>query len=182
MDIIKLIIILIVLLIALIFIEYNSLIKLKQRVNRSKSLIDVYCKERFDLIPNLVSVIKGYTTYEKETYEEVIKLRSQYNETRDISLGSKLESRLNTLIALVESNPNLKANEQFLYLQKTLTKMENQLQAARRIYNIDVTDYNNRIETLPHNIYAKLFGFKKENWFQITNETERDSINIDNIN
>lgn len=174
----KIIIIVAVLIIVYVLIEYNTLVRLRAKIKRSTSLIDVYSKQRFDLIPNLVEVVKGYANYEKEAYEKIIKLRNTYNETKDLNTASELNNSINHLLALAENYPELKASEQFLNLQKNLSKMENQLQAARRIYNMDVTTYNTRIETLPHNIFAKIFGFKKEKWFELNNAKEKENIKV----
>ena len=145
-------IVIVVILILLVFIQYNTLTKLKLKVKQSKSGIDVYLQQRFDLIPNLVNTVKGYMTYEKETFENIVKLRTQYNETKDIKVSEELNNQINKIIAVAENYPELKVSEQFLNLQKNLTKIESQLQAARRIYNNDVTKYNTKIKIIPYNI------------------------------
>ena len=157
---------------------YNVLIKLKNQVNQSKSGIDVYLNQRFDLIPNLVECVKAYTKHENETFENVTKLRQLYNETKNLKDASKLNNDLNKILFIAENYPELKASEQFLNLQKNLTKIESQLQAARRIYNNDVTKYNTKIQSIPSNIIANLFGFKPFDLFQIE-EYKKDNINIE---
>ena len=134
-------IVLVVIIELIVFIQYNSLTKLKMNVKQCKSGIDVYLQQRFDLIPNLVQVVKEYMNYEKETLQTIIELRAQYNNTKDIKVSETLNNKLNNIIAIAENYPELKASEQFLNLQKNLSKIESQLQAARRIYNNDVTKY-----------------------------------------
>lgn len=158
-------IIIVIIILILFLIQYNILTKLRIKVQQSKSVIDVYLQQRFDLIPNLVQVVKEYSSYEKETLQKIVELRIKYNETKNIEISETLNNNLNQLIATSESYPELKANEQFLILQKNLSKMENQLQAARRIYNNNVTKYNTKISVIPYNIIAKIFGFKEERLF-----------------
>ena len=160
-------IMIVIILIFITFIQYNILLKLRLKVKQSKSGIDVYLQQRFDLIPNLVTTVQSYINYEKETFENIAKLRTRYNETKDIKVSEELNNRINKILAIAENYPDLKASEQFLSLQKNLTKIESQLQAARRLYNNDVTKYNTKISIIPHNIFAKIFGFKKEDLFQI---------------
>lgn len=171
-------IVIVAILTLLVFIQYNTLTKLKLKVKQSKSGIDVYLQQRFDLIPNLVNTVKGYMNYEKETFKDITKLRTQYNETKDIKVSEELNNHINRIIAVAENYPILKASEQFLNLQKNLSKIESQLQAARRIYNNDVTKYNTKINIIPYNIIAMLFGFKEEYLFEIKEEI-RDNISVD---
>lgn len=142
------------------------MIKRQNEVEHSKSSIDVYLTQRFDLIPNLVTCVKEYAKYEEKIFEEITELRTEYLKTKELSNGEKLEKELNDVILTVENYPELKANEQFLNLQKNLTKMENQIQAARRIYNNEVEKYNNVINIFPNTILAKLLKFKTAEFFQ----------------
>lgn len=160
------IIIIAIIILLYILIIYNSLISNKNKVKQARSAVDVYLTQRFDLIPNLVECVKGYMNYEKEILEEIAKQRSKYMETKNLKDGEELNNKCNQIIAVAENYPELKANEQFLNLQKNLSKMESQLQAARRIYNADVTIYNNKVLMFPSNILAKTFGFKEEELFQ----------------
>ncbi len=171
-------IIIVFVLILLVFIQYNQLTKLKLRVEQSKSGIDVYLQQRFDLIPNLVNTVKEYMDYEKETFENITKLRNQYNETKNIKISEELNNQINQIVAVAENYPELKASEQFLNLQRNLSKIESQLQAARRIFNNDVTKYNTKINIVPYNIIAILFGFNEESLFQINDET-KNNISVD---
>ena len=171
-------IIIVFVLILLVFIQYNQLTKLKLRVEQSKSGIDVYLQKRFDLITNLVNTVKEYMDYEKETFENITKLRNQYNETKNIKISEELNNQINQIVAVAENYPELKASEQFLNLQRNLSKIESQLQAARRIFNNDVTKYNTKINIVPYNIIAILFGFNEESLFQINDET-KNNISVD---
>lgn len=163
------VIIIVVLIIGVIWI-YNSIINLRKNIDRSKSGIDVYLQQRFDLIPNLIEVTKSYAKYEEELLAKIADLRKTYKETFDFETGNKLNYEFNNIMAVAENYPELKANEQFLNLQKALIKIESQLQAVRRIYNNDVTKYNTRITTVPSNIIASIFNFKEMELFVLEGE------------
>ena len=158
---------------------YNKIVSLNQRVKQSQSGIDVYLKQRFDLIPNLVETVKGYTKHEKELMENISKLRSDYERRneQDIAESQNLNDRYTRILAIVEAYPELKSDEAFLKLQKSLSKIESQLQAARRIYNSEVTEYNTKRFKFPSNLVAKLFGFKEKSLFVII-ESERTNVNV----
>ena len=176
-TIILIILILIVLVIISIIARYNKIIKLQNRVKSSESGIDIYLNQRFDLIPNLVECVKGYAKHEKELLEKIVKQRTAYSQSKNLKNASELNNNMNRIIAVAENYPELKASEQFLNLQNNLVKMESQLQAARRIYNMDVQRYNSAIQTVPNNIIAKMFGFKEKEFFQIE-EYKRENITI----
>ncbi len=161
------IVIIVCVILLFVLIVYNGLVRKRNQVKQSRSSIDVYLTQRFDLIPNLVEVVKGYAAHEKSLFEEITKLRTAYMENKSLSDASVLDGKLNSLIAVAESYPELKASDNFLNLQKNLTKMEDQLQAARRLYNTDVTTYNTALQTFPSNMIAGLFGFKAEELFQL---------------
>jgi LemA protein len=156
---------------------YNSFVKSRQRVKQASSGIDVYLKQRFDLIPNIVETVKGYAKHEETVLEQISKLRTEYEnrEQGNMKQNQELNDRYTNLLALVEAYPELKANESFLNLQKLLTKIESQLQAARRIYNMEVTEYNTKRLTFPNNIVASMFNFKEAYLFEAT-ETERQAV------
>ena len=156
MDVAIFIILLILIVLLLI---YNGLIKKRNAVKQSRSSIDVYLNQRFDLIPNLVECVKGYAKHESNLIESITKLRSEYNQNKDLSTASQLNTKVNNLLVEVENYPELKSSENFLNLQKNLTKMEDQLQAARRLYNMDVTTYNTAIQVFPTNLIASAFHF-----------------------
>ena len=172
------IIFLIAIILIVILLIYNGLIKKRNAVKQSRSSIDVYLTQRFDLIPNLAECVKGYANYEKNLLESITKLRTEYNVNKDLEKASLLNTQMNKLIATIENYPELKANESFLNLQKNLTKMEDQLQAARRLYNIDVTAYNTAIQIFPTKIIASIFNFKEEKLFELEQGKDSD-IKID---
>ena len=158
--------------------EYNKFTRLKNKVKQSKSSIDVYLNKRFDLIPNLVECTKAYTKYEENVLTEIAEKRAKYAQSKDLNLGKELNNQIIDLLIVNENNPNLKASEGFINLQKSLIKIESELQAARRIYNGDVTLYNSAIEVFPNVIFAKIFRFKTEDLFEIQ-EYKRENIKIE---
>lgn len=168
---------LIVLIFCYAIITYNSFIKRKNKIKQAASGIDVYLTQRFDLIPNLVECVKGYMTHEKETFIEIARRRENYLQTKNLKEGENLNVECNRIIALAENYPELKASEHFLNLQKTLSKMESQLQAARRIYNAEVNVYNNKVQMFPSNIIANIFNFSEEEFFEAEDE-KRENINV----
>lgn len=168
----------IILIFIIVLIQYNMLVKTKKRVEQEASTIDVYLTQRFDLIPNLVECVKAYTEHEEELFEKITKMRAQYMNTKDLEEGEKLDSECNKLIAYIENYPDLKASEQYLLLQKKLSKIESQLQAARRLYNSAVTTYNTKISVVPINIIAKIFKFKEAKLFEIDEPEVKENVNI----
>lgn len=170
--------VIVVVLIVAIILEFNTFVRLRNKIKQSKSAIDVYLTQRFDLIPNLVECVKAYANYEESVFTKIAALRSKYNSSKDLKTGRELNSEFNNLLAVGESYPDLKASEQFLSLQKSLIKMESQLQAARRVFNGDVTLYNTTIASFPNNIFAEIFSFKKEELFEIE-EYEKENIKLD---
>ena len=172
------IVIAIAIILVIIIVLYNNLERLNNRVKQAESGIDVYLNERFDLIPNLVECVKAYSKHEQTIFTEIANLRATYvNTGKGIRNAEKLNNKMNELMAVAENYPELKASEQYLNLQKTLTKLESQLQAARRIYNAEVTNYNDKVTLVPSNIVAKMFGFKEEKLFEIE-DYKRENINI----
>ncbi|MEO0280998.1 MAG: LemA family protein [candidate division WOR-3 bacterium] len=149
----------------LFVILYNDLIFLKNRIFQSLSNIDVLLKQRNDELTNLVEVVKGYASYEQETLKKVIKIRSGYSDDMEISEKSKFDevvrNETKNLFALAEKYPELKANENFLNLQKRITTIENHIADRRETYNWCVTNFNTKIEQFPYNIISSVLGFKK---------------------
>lgn len=139
---------------------YNGLVKSYKQIEQSKSLVDVYLKKRFDLIPNLVECVKGYMKHEKDVIMEVTKLRTSFDEEANQRDAKKLNDHYNKLIALIEKYPEIKSGENFLHLQKEIADVESEISAARRIYSTSITLYNNKVQFFPSNIFAKLFGYK----------------------
>jgi LemA protein len=160
---------------------YNSLIALRNRVKDQWAQIDVQLKRRFDLIPNLVETVKGYTKHESETLEAVIKARNTYVSAtvpeEQMKADGELTKAISKLFALTESYPDLKANTNFQALQQELTETESKIAAARQFYNDTVMVYNNKVSMVPSNIIAGLFKFNKEAFFE-ANETERQNVQV----
>ena len=179
---IAIIIIVIVVLILLWAVgTYNSLVDFRNRVKDAWSQIDVQLKRRFDLIPNLVETVKGYTKHESETLEEVIKARNTYLSASlpedQLKADGELTNAINKLFALSENYPELKANQNFQQLQQELQQTEDKIAMARQFYNDIVMQYNNKIEMVPSNIIASLFKFKQEKFFE-ANETEKENVKV----
>ena len=157
-------------LIALIVVLYNRLIQARNRVDTAWSDIDVQLQRRHDLVPRLVKAVDAYAKYEKATLEAVTELCAEAMRQTSIRERSKAEDQLSEgvhkLIALAESYPDLKANENFLNLQNELVETENYLQFARRYYNGSVREYNTMTESVPSNIIAGIFNFRARSFFQ----------------
>ena len=160
---------------------YNQLIALRNRVKDQWAQIDVQLKRRFDLIPNLVETVKGYTKHESETLEAVIKARNTYVSATlpedQMKADGELTQAISKLFALTESYPDLKANTNFQHLQEELTETESKIASARQFYNDTVMLYNNKVSMVPSNIIASLFKFDKEAFFE-ANETERQNVQV----
>lgn len=144
---------------------YNSLISKKNQVANAFSAIDVMLKKRFDLIPNLVEVVKQYTQYEGDTLTKITELRGKAlnanaTEGDKLALDQQIGSAVKGLMVSVENYPDLKANTNFLNLQSTWTESEEQIAAARRNYNASVTTYNNGVMMFPGNIFAGMLGYQ----------------------
>ena len=177
----------VIVLIALILIfVYNSLIKLRNRVEEAWSDIDVQLKRRHDLIPNLVETVKGYAKHEKETFENVTQARSQAMQAREsggdtqqqAQAENMLTDTLKSLFAVSENYPDLKASQNFQELQRELSDTENKIQAARRFYNDNVMRYRTKIQSFPTNILAKIFNFSAKEYFELEEEAEKENVNV----
>ena len=148
---------------------YNSLIRRRNQVDEAWSDIDVQLKRRYDLIPNVVETVKGYAAHEKEVLENVTRARTAAIGAKGADDKAKAEDMLSgtlkTLFAVAENYPQLKANENFLDLQRELADTENKIQAARRFYSGNVRDYDTAIQTFPSSIIAGMFGFTKREFF-----------------
>lgn len=166
---IALIIILVVIVFAVIAM-YNGLIRLKNRVDEAWSDIDVQLKRRYDLIPNLISTVKGYAAHEKEVFEKVTEARANALNAGNMADKSQAENMLSgalkSLFAVTEAYPDLKANQNFLELQRELTDTEDKIMASRRFYNGNVRDFNTKIEVFPTNILAGMLNFTIRDFFQ----------------
>ena len=150
---------------------YNKLVKLKTLMEEGWSIIDVFLKKRYDLIPNLVESVKGYATHEKETLENVMLARSQALGAKTVAEKAESESMLtNTLgrlMAVTENYPQLRANENFMYLQQELSNLEGEIERSRRYYNGTVRENNIKIRSFPSNIIAGMFNFEEGVFFEV---------------
>jgi LemA protein len=176
------VIIVLVVVILIPVLIYNSLIARKNRVLNVFGTIDALLKKRYDLIPNLVATVKGYAQHERSLLEEVTRIRAQalsgqVSDDEAVELDNRLTKALSRLLLVVENYPNLKASENFMHLQRTLTELEEQISAARRAYNAAVTDYNNAVEMFPTNIVASMMNYKRRRFFEIS-EKERQGIDV----
>ncbi len=154
-----------------LILMYNGHVNRRNAVDYAYASIDVQLKKRWDLIPNLVNTVKGYAQHERELFENVINARRQAREKHDASFerfeGERtIDNQLPRLLAVAESYPDLKADKQFLNLQRNLTEVESQISAARRAYNAAVMDYNNGVDMFPCSIVASMFGFRRRQHFQ----------------
>ena len=169
--------ILIAIILWLIF-TFNSLIKLRNRTKEAWADIDVQLKRRYNLIPNLVEVVKGYAGHEKGVFEKVSEARSRamgaQSPKEKVEAENILSGTLKTLFAVSESYPELKASVNFLELQQELRDTEDKVQAARRFYNSNVKDLNIKIESFPASLVALVFSFKKMELFELTEAAERE--------
>ncbi|KSV95849.1 MULTISPECIES: LemA family protein [Sinorhizobium/Ensifer group] len=168
----------VVVILYLVFV-YNGLVKARQIAEEAWSGIDVQLKRRADLIPNLIETVKGYAAHEKSTLEEVIAMRNRAQavpsgdvEGRAQAEGA-LSQALGKLFALAEAYPDLKANENFAELQRSLETIEGEIQMSRRYYNGAARDLNVKVESFPSNLIANAFRFVKAGYFEITNEADR---------
>jgi len=156
---------------------FNGLVRLRNLMQEAWSGIDVQLKRRHSLIPNLVEVVKGYGGHERGVLEGVTKARAESTRSQGVketeATENELSQRLKSLFAVVEQYPDLKANTNFLDLQKQLSEVEDQIQYARRYYNGTVRDLNIRIESFPSNVVAGLFRFRRAEFFQLETVTDR---------
>lgn len=185
MELLLIILIIIVFLIIIFFVGkmvftavvHNKLLKLKNKVENASAHIDVQLKRRFDLIPNLVEVVKGASYHEQQIIKSLSLLFEQYAQVNGSSerllINEELSRLLNIFYKEVENNPNVRANANFLLLQKELSEIEEDISFARQFYNDAVTIYNNAIMSFPNNIVAKKYRFEKEQLFDVTRDTSK---------
>jgi LemA protein len=177
--IISLIVILVI--VFAIIASYNGLVTLKNRVDEAWSDIDVQLKRRYDLIPNLINTVKGYAAHEKELFEKVTAARTSAMSAGTPAEKEKAENMLSgtlkSLFAVSENYPDLKANQNFLELQRELTDTEDKIQASRRFYNGNVRDFNTKIQTFPTNMIAGMLHFTQREFFA-ADEAERENVKV----
>jgi len=151
---------------------FNKLVRAKNHVQEASADINVQLKRRFDLIPNLIETVKGYMNHEKEVLEKITQLRSQALSTKDFKesdkINSEISKNISNIVVAFENYPDLKANTNFLSLQTELVDTENKIQAARRFYNNVTKDYNILIESIPTNLFAKIFNHEKKPLLEIS--------------
>ncbi|OXS59371.1 LemA protein [Cohnella sp. CIP 111063] len=154
-----------------IVITYNRFIILRNRVRNNWSQVDVVLKNRFDLIPNLVETVSGYSAHERETLSQMTELRTRYASAGSVNekaeASSEMSLLLSRLMVVAESYPDLKASENFLYLKQQLAEIEDKIRYARQFYNDTVEAFNTAIAVFPSNLIASLFGFSEQPFFQI---------------
>ncbi len=173
----------VVLLILFIISVYNNLVTLRQRVKNAFGQMDVQLQRRFDLIPNLVETVKGYMTHESDTLTKIAELRTAWAGAKTVDekakLDNELSSSLKTIMAVAESYPDLKANQNFSSLQNELTETEDKISYSRQFYNDTVTRYNTKLELFPSNIVAGMFHFTAESLFEVDNAEARKNVKVD---
>ena len=161
---------------------YNALIKLKNSVEEAFSTMDVYLKKRWDLIPNIVESVKGYAKHEAETLQRVISARNmgygEMTEEQKFQVNTELSRGLASIQVLAEQYPDLKANQNFLDLNRQLQQTEEDIANARKYYNAVVRNYNNKIEMFPSSIVAGMFKFEKRQMFVIENQAEKEAVKV----
>ncbi|MBN1373996.1 LemA family protein [Candidatus Dojkabacteria bacterium] len=160
---------------------YNGLVKKRLLVDEAQSDIETFLKKRYDMIPNLVEIVKGYAKHEKETLENVVKFRNAAmnasNFDEKIKAENQLTNTLKTLFAVAENYPDLKANQGFLDLQNKLSLLEEDIQKSRRFYNGSVKEYNEGLSVFPANLVAGMLGFKPRAFFEASEE-EKENVKI----
>ena len=174
----------IVLLVIWLIAMYNGFVKARIKIDNSWSDINVFLKKRFDLIPNLVSTVKGYAAHESQTLEKVVQARNAAASAPSGNVGQVAQTNqvlggaLRNLLAVAESYPELKANQNFLQLQSALQDIEGDLGNARRYYNATVRDYNTGIQQFPGMLIAGMGGFSKREFFELENATEAQRVDV----
>lgn len=166
-----------------IVLVYNGLVKTRQLVHESWSGIDTELKRRYDLVPNLMEVVKGYARHEKELFSEITRARTtaveSVGDTRSQARDERaLVNSVKQLLAVAESYPDLKASDHFLDLQEELSNTEDRIQAARRFFNANVRDMNTRVESFPSNLIASVFNFSREDFFEVEKAVVRSVVNV----
>ena len=163
-------------------VMYNGFVKMNNTVKEAFATMDVYLTKRWDLVPNLVETVKGYAKHEEETLAGIVELRnSSYDKmsaNEKVDVNNKLNACLSKLMAIAETYPDLKANQNFQALQADLSKIEDEIANARKYYNGAVKMMNDKVEIFPNNIFAKIFGFKKQEMFS-AEEEKRENVKVE---
>ena len=173
----------IVIIVIAIIAMYNGLVSAKVKVDNAWSQIDVQLQRRFDLIPNFVETVKGYTAHESETLEKVTQLRTSWANAGTVAekaeLDNQLSGALKTIMAVSENYPDLKANQNFSELSEELRNTENKISFSRQFYNDSVTMYNQKLQLFPSNIIAGMFNFTPRELFTAENDEARKNVKVD---
>lgn len=173
--------VIVVALIAYLISLYNSLVKMRNTVEEAFSTMDVYLKQRWDLVPNLVETVKGYAKHEKDTLTQVLEARAgaytDMSTEEKIAANKKLTEGLGRLFAVAEAYPQLQASESFQNLQAELSRLETDIANSRKYYNGAVRAYNDKVQMFPNNMFAGLFKFTKKEMFEIE-EKQRDNVKV----
>lgn len=167
-----------VLLLSVLLWSYNSLVRLRNKVNEAFATMDVLLKKRFDLIPALVEAVKGYARHESDMLVDVTNKRTTASRDAQLQGEMKIGDALKELFAVAEGYPELKANGNFLKLQDQLVRMEDEISLSRRYYNGSVREYNNHCQVFPMNLVANMFDFKPMPMFSVDSEAERQAVNV----
>lgn len=178
-------IVLIVFPVLILAMMYNSLIGKKNTADNAFAGIDAVLKKRYDLIPNLVAAVQQYMKHEKNTLTEVTEMRARavsgnLSDDEKVDLNNKLGRAIGGIMVAVESYPELKANDNFMQLQRAINEIEEQLSAARRAFNAAITDFNNAVEMFPTNIMAGMMNFKIRKLFEIPQE-QRENVSVKDL-
>lgn len=180
MEIVYIGLVILVIFMLYVIILYNILVAKKIKISEAFSIMDVQLKKRWDLIPNLVSVVKGYAKHEADVLERVTELRqkdySEQNINKKIEINKEIGSLLSTIMVKAEAYPELKANEEFMRLTKTLIAVEDEIAISRKYYNATVREYNTIKVIFPNNIIVKMFKMEDMKMFEIDNQ-ERKNVN-----
>lgn len=171
----------VVILLLSVLLTYNGLVRLDNKVKEAFSTMDVYLKKRWDLIPNLVETVKGYTKHEADTLESIVKLRNSAYDSMSseekLKTNKELSTGINKIMALAESYPDLKASDNFKDLSNQLSKVEDDIANARKYYNGTVRAFNDKVMVFPSNIIASIFGFKAKQMFEVES-SERENVKV----
>ena len=169
----------------LFILLYNTIISKRNNVEQTLSSIDVYLKMRYDMIPNLIAMVKKFMTHESQIFNRLAELRAQaasgaaFGDNK-IKINKEISQLLGSVLVQVENYPQLRSIEGFTHLQQTLTETEAQISAARRTYNAAVTEFNNSVDMFPTSILAKIMGLSRRALFEVT-EVERKNVDVDGL-
>lgn len=180
MNTIQIVLMVVGVLVVWVIFTFNRLVALRNRMKEAWADIDVQLKRRYDLIPNLVAIVKGYAAHESGVFERVTEARTRAMGAQTLKekgeAENMLSSTLKSLFAVSENYPDLKASANFLELQRELTDTEDKIQAARRFYNSNVLELNNKVQSFPANMIANMFGFKSVEFFQLEDAAAKEQV------